>query len=102
LHVKASKAFTLETRIVLTNPLLGIGLHLDGFNFATTIIYFSFLPLPFSLFIDRIFAAGFKTAILQPLAGQSDQGDFFAVAQDGIDGVGVEFHGGAPSYFYPI
>ena len=67
--------------------------------------YFTILPLPFSFFIfihhqqqtprqfiDRIFAAGFKTAILQPLAGQADLGDFFVVVQDGIDGVFVGFH----------
>jgi hypothetical protein len=78
-------------------------------------ISFSLLPLSFSLFIlihhqqqtprqfiDCIFTAGFKTAIFQPLAGEAEQGDFFAVALDGIDGVGVVFHGEAPSYFYPI
>jgi len=46
-------------------------------------------------FIDSIFAAGFKTASLQQLAGQADQGDFFAVIENEIDGVVVISHGGS-------
>ena len=44
------------------------------------------------MFADCVVAAGFKTASPQPLAGQAKHGDFFAFAQDGIDGVVVRVH----------
>jgi hypothetical protein len=46
--------------------------------------------------MDDKFATRFKAALLQPLASQSEQGDFLFIGEGGTNGVLVGFHGNIP------